>query len=443
MSVRCLLLIVALGTAGLFAPAAIKAQDDIAQNDKPAAAASDKAATPEADTSTDKATPADTAKDDAKKEEKPTDGKSTPAESAEKPAAETKESSADASKKAEPAESLDFDKLFAEWKKILTRLREIQTEYQVAKDDQKPALEKEFYELLTKGEQLAPKVARAAEARFIANPNGNQDVADFLASMVRTYTSRDMYDDALRAARLLIDHNYPNKAVYNFAGIAAFATNHFAEAKKYFQEAEKADALDSQGRSLYGQVDEQQKLWEREQKFRQAEAQADDLPRVLLKTTEGDIVIELFEDQAPNTVANFISLVEKGFYNGLPFHRVIGGFMAQGGDPLGNGTGGPGYTIACECYDENARDHFRGSLSMAHAGKDTGGSQFFITFRPTPHLNRKHTVFGRVIEGFDVLERLQRRNPSDPKAPKPSKIVEAKVLRKRDHEYKPETLPER
>ncbi|MBW3600539.1 MAG: peptidylprolyl isomerase [Planctomycetes bacterium] len=154
-----------------------------------------------------------------------------------------------------------------------------------------------------------------------------------------------------------------------------------------------------------------------------------------METNKGKLVIELFEDQAPNTVANFITLVESGFYDGLAFHRVIPHFMAQGGDPDGDGTGGPGYEIPCECYEEDARMHFRGSLSMAHAGRDTGGSQFFLTFIPTPHLNGRHTVFGRVIEGLEVLDELQRRDPNDTAAPAPDKIVDAEVIRKRDHEY--------
>jgi len=378
--------------------------------------------------------PAEPAAEQPQSEEEAPSPEDTPAESSNDAEAEQQEAASD--------EPLDFDTLFAEWKELLTRLREIQAEFQVAPEDEKPALESEFNELLEKGEQMAPKVARAAEERYAEDPSSEGDVADFLASMVRTYTGRDMYDDALRVSNLLIENGYDNKAIYNFAGIAAFSMDEFEQAKQFFAEAEAAEALDDQGRSLAGEVDQYIDLWQREQEFRAAEAEADDLPRVSMETSEGEIVIELYEDQAPNTVANFVSLVEKGFYDGLAFHRVLPGFMAQGGDPLGNGTGGPGYVIACECYDENARDHFRGTLSMAHAGKDTGGSQFFITFRPTPHLNRKHTVFGRVIEGLDVLERLQRRSPGAQDAPEPSKIVEATVVRKRDHEYEPETLPE-
>jgi cyclophilin family peptidyl-prolyl cis-trans isomerase len=161
-------------------------------------------------------------------------------------------------------------------------------------------------------------------------------------------------------------------------------------------------------------------------------------PQVLLKTTKGDIVIELFEDEAPNTVANFISLVERKFYDGLTFHRVIDGFVAQGGDPKGDGTGGPGYTIACECYKPKALKHKRGVLSMAHAGKDTGGSQFFITFAATSHLDNKHTVFGQVIKGMEVADSFNRTPTS-----KPDKIITATVLQKRNHVYEPKTAPER
>lgn len=117
------------------------------------------------------------------------------------------------------------------------------------------------------------------------------------------------------------------------------------------------------------------------------------------------MVLELFPGEAPGTVANFEKLTNSGFYDGLAFHRVIRGFVAQGGDPKGDGTGGPGYTIKCET-EGNPHKHLRGALSMAHRGKDTGGSQFFICFQPQPHLNGKHTVFGQVREGFDVLDSL-------------------------------------
>ncbi len=176
--------------------------------------------------------------------------------------------------------------------------------------------------------------------------------------------------------------------------------------------------------------------------IRQREA-SDELPRVKLKTTKGDIFIELFENEAPETVGNFVSLIESGFYKDIDFHRVLEGFMAQTGCPQGTGTGGPGYEIECECDRPDTRPHFTGSVSMAHAGKDTGGSQFFLTFDRTSMLDGRHTVFGRVIDGFEVLENLQRSHVSVNRREEPipditkDKIISAEVVRKRDHVYRP------
>lgn len=128
-------------------------------------------------------------------------------------------------------------------------------------------------------------------------------------------------------------------------------------------------------------------------------------PTAEIETTLGSITIELFLSQAPDTVKNFIALSEKGFYDGVIFHRVIPGFMIQGGDPTGTGRGGPGHTILDEFHPQLRHDK-AGMLSMANAGPDTGGSQFFITLAATPHLDDRHAVFGRVISGQDVVKRI-------------------------------------
>jgi peptidyl-prolyl cis-trans isomerase B (cyclophilin B) len=130
------------------------------------------------------------------------------------------------------------------------------------------------------------------------------------------------------------------------------------------------------------------------------------MKKVIMETNKGTIELELFEKDAPKTVANFVKLINDGFYDGLTFHRVIPDFVIQGGCPKGNGTGGPGYTIKCET-EGNPNKHGTGALSMAHAGKDTGGSQFFITHSPQPHLDGVHTVFGKVISGMDVVNKIQ------------------------------------
>ena len=124
-----------------------------------------------------------------------------------------------------------------------------------------------------------------------------------------------------------------------------------------------------------------------------------------ISTNHGDIEIELFEDRAPVTTKNFVDLAEKGFYDGLSFHRVIKGFMIQGGCPQGTGTGGPGYKIRDEFHPELRHDG-PGVLSMANAGPNTGGSQFFITLAATPWLDNKHAVFGKVVKGMDVVEKI-------------------------------------
>ena len=128
------------------------------------------------------------------------------------------------------------------------------------------------------------------------------------------------------------------------------------------------------------------------------------------KTEKGDFVVELFVDNVPKTVNNFVYLARDKFYDGVTFHRVIRDFMAQGGDPTGTGTGGPGYKFADEFHPALRHDG-PGILSMANAGANTNGSQFFITHRATPHLDNRHSVFGRVIQGMDVVLALDERDP--------------------------------
>ena len=133
-------------------------------------------------------------------------------------------------------------------------------------------------------------------------------------------------------------------------------------------------------------------------------------------TPKGDIVVQLFASEAPKTVNNFVFLARDGFYDGVTFHRVIKGFMAQGGDPTGTGRGGPGYRFADE-FHPRLRHDGPGILSMANAGPGTNGSQFFITHAATPHLDKKHTVFGKVTQGMDVVLGIPERDPGSARTP--------------------------
>jgi peptidylprolyl isomerase len=155
-------------------------------------------------------------------------------------------------------------------------------------------------------------------------------------------------------------------------------------------------------------------------------AEAKDGIRILLNTNMGEITLELFNDM-PITAGNFQKLVEKGFYDGTIFHRIIDGFMIQGGDPTGTGRGGPGYAIKDEFTDHNRND--RGTIAMANAGPNSGGSQFFINLADNNHLDRAHPAFGRVTEGMDVVDNMGKvRTGAMDRPQKEVKILSAKVI---------------
>lgn len=357
------------------------------------------------------------------------------------PKAETKQpptkAPAAAPKVATPAD--EYQALQSRIEAIIGDLRKLKVKYAVTQGPEKEALEKQYDELVGEGNKLFPQIRDAGKKAYEAAPNADPQLTRFLVKMAMDDAMNDHYRTALDLADLLIKNEADEKQIYVAGGIAAFGLDDYKKAADYFQKAKDAGLSPPSEINYVEDAVPYQAFWEEEQKIREAEAKADDLPRVKLQTSQGDIVIELFENEAPDTVGNFINLIEKGHYDGTKFHRVLRGFMAQGGDPKGDGTGGPGYQIYCE-IGKNYRKHFAGSLSMAHAGKDTGGSQFFLTFRATPHLNEKHTCFGRVISGMEVLEKLHRGDPMNPPKDDFDKIIKATVERKRDHAYVPKKV---
>lgn len=371
------------------------------------------------------------------------------AASVEEPKDETAPPAGDALKAREA-----FDKIHKQWQDVISQIPTVQEKRRAANGAERTALDKQVAELYAQADALVGKIVEAGLEVYKADPNAYPDVNDTLVVIAQFYLNGgpngdggDQYEKALALISGLIDAGagakYPQ--LYFWGGLAAYNTNDFALAEKYFAESSKAGGevgqlapnLVQAALQAQGNLGNMKKAWEKESAIREAEAKADDNPRVKLTTTKGDVVIELFENEAPESVANFLSLVKDGFYDGLTFHRVIPAFMAQGGDPDGNGSGGPGYSIKCECYKPDYRHHFRGSLSMAHAGRNTGGSQFFLTFVPTSFLDGKHTVFGRVVEGMDNASSIKRGEP----VRSPDKIIKAEVLRDRGHEYKFDKLP--
>jgi cyclophilin family peptidyl-prolyl cis-trans isomerase len=328
-------------------------------------------------------------------------------------------------------------------KECVAELTVLQAKYHQPKADQ-AAIEKKFNEVQLQARAASEMLETSAFAVAMTDPK-NAQARDITGAVMAAALKTDDPKRALTLAAMLDKAGAAGEGVLMMAASAAMLTSDLDATEAYLKKAAAAGVKPEKIAELEQAVATERPKVDEEMAKRAAEAKADDLPRVKITTSQGDVMVELFENEAPNTVANFVSLVEKGFYNGTPFHRVIGGFMAQGGDPTGTGTSGPGYAIACEVGKPGARKHFLGTLSMAHAGPNTGGSQFFLTFRPTEHLDGKHTVFGRVIDGFDVLPKLMRTQDDQglPVAGAvPDKILKAVVVRKRSHPYEPETLPD-
>lgn len=338
-----------------------------------------------------------------------------------------------------------FNEKLTAYKDRLKKLRSLKEEYQTANPARKDQILDDFNPLIKETESLHKDLIPLALKAYQASGTRDQELGAFLSGMLQWSTVvREDYETAYDVAKVLLNSELPAGAeiLYAWAAFAAFNTMHLDDAEAWFkiadekQVVEKADPEEKMGirRALEMGLPTYRDLWAREQELRTKDA-SKELPRVRLKTTKGDIVLELFQDEAPTAVGNFLTLVHDQFYTDVPFHRVLPYFMAQGGDPTGTGRGGPGYMIPCECQQNNARMHFRGSISMAHAGPNTGGSQFFLTFVPTFFLNKRHTVFGRVVEGMDVLSDLQRINPEDEVQPAPDKILEAVIERGAPYEF--------
>lgn len=357
------------------------------------------------------------------------------------------------------ADRTAFDAAFTDYRTFVKQIEDLRNEYQTANQDRQNQINVEAMKLVHAAQPKVNKMVEEALKHYQAAPESDPQITNLLVAVAGTKLmgsgksgqGGDQFETVLEIVRALTDGGNKTEELPTMGVIAAFCCNEYDLVEKYAGMAKPSSEKTRLNEDLLGmaadysdpsRLAEYRELWAKEKESRDAEATADDLPRVKFETSNGDIVIELFENEAPTAVANFVTLVKSKHYDGLKFHRVLPHFMAQGGDPSGDGSGGPGYCIPCECYQENARMHFRGSLSMAHAGRDTGGSQFFLTFVPTHHLNGRHTVFGRVIEGMEVLGEIQRVEPGE-RGVSEGKILKATVLRDRGHDYKFKKLPPR
>lgn len=282
----------------------------------------------------------------------------------------------------------------------------------------------------------------AAKTAYEKDPS-DKAIENFLGYITNLIGAFDRLDEALEIALLLDQQGVDTTDLHNFIGRAACEVGDFDLAEKHWKKAAEADAIDGDGKTYLAKLAEWRPRVEAELAQRKTEAEADQNPQVRFRTTRGDFVVELYEDEFPNTVNNFVYLVEQGYYINQSFFRVVSGFGATAGCPLGNGTGGPGHVIANEAASTGKnRAHLRGALSMVTTKEGAHGSQFFIKYRLTsggPETDMP--VFGRVISGMDTVSRLQRAEPfTRLKQASPDKILEARMLRKHDHEYFPEAV---
>ena len=281
----------------------------------------------------------------------------------------------------------EFAKINKEYNDLVANLGALKIEYNTSPDaSRKTEIAKQYKEGLQRALALEEKVVAAAESAYLEAPNVDPELVDLLAAILKDDVKVNDYENAFTIGKLLMDNKCPNRYVPALAGVAAYCVNEYDLAETWLKEAQTSGMLAKVCKELPGRhyanylqtIGAVKAGWAKEMKFARPKPRPA-ICRVLLKTSAGDIEVELFEKEAPNTVLNFITLVDKGFYNNLKFHRVLPGFMAQGGDPKGDGSGGPGYTIPGECdpaTHPNYRLHFRGSLSMAHKDKlpDSGDS---------------------------------------------------------------------
>lgn len=303
--------------------------------------------------------------------------------------------------------------------------------------------------LMAQTAELRANLPSAAIEAFKADPGkdpaATQYVFQTLNEMIEPSLPDSVFDpkSALEIVDTLIDAGADQDVVVLSKGFrASFALDDYDRAAMMLDRISEANPEGNLDQ-IRQVVDDMKEKWQRELMIRRLEKNNDNLPKVRFETTAGDFVVVLYEDYAPNTVANFVSLVQKKFYNDLTFHYVKPGEYIHAGCPNGDGTGGPGYTIASEFDREQIRHYFSGTLGMANTGPETEGSQFVITHQAIPQLNEQFTAFGRVIEGFDVILGAKAIDPQNPPpvgqaaANEPIRILKAEVLWKRDHEYEP------
>lgn len=293
--------------------------------------------------------------------------------------------------------------------------------------------------LAQQSREAAVSLAQAVEPALVLFERDPQEaeVREFLIQAVGIFGRRGRLEEAATIANKLISHDCRDVYVNVIATLAALEAFDIASAQKYYAVVREQDASSKLVDVVFDKLDANRELFERERDVRSKEAAADDLPRVLLVTTQGEIEIELFEDDYPNAVANYLKLVDSHFYDRLPFCQVTPGFGAIGGCLYADGTGGPGFEIPAQASVEFPRMPMRGAVSLVNMGDGACSSKFLISYSwPTSaRLRGAQPVIGRVIRGMDVASELNWIEPREDRVFNYDGILSARILRKRPHEY--------
>jgi len=349
----------------------------------------------------------------------------------------------------------DYELTFSAFRDSIAPVRELYLKHQVAWDgnDDLQRLSK-FTAATTKSHQALILWCEQMAKLYAADPSNFSGIGDLMEEMVLIDSAGDRFEAILPLAKVLMEKDSKHSDDLLMAiGLTGYAMNDFDLAETAWNKLPHQKSLPVKLQYALERIPETKIKWERELKFRESDALASNNPQVQLTTTRGEILIELFEDQAPQAVASFIFLVERGFYKRKIFFRVADHFAAQTGCERGDGTGNAGYGIPGEMNREDHRDIFRGSVFFAigvndetkNPNLDSGSSQFLLAMTPQPHLDGTVTVFGRIVQGEQWLGNFSRMDLSDEEQRKnkslnPDFLWDAKVVRKRDHKYVPEIV---
>ena len=348
----------------------------------------------------------------------------------------------------------EFQKVVSAWRSTVGEINAATIRYRNSTVEEGRQIRDQHRQLEVQGREqfhaafdIAVKIAKLST-------QPDDEVIPFLLFATHYRYGRDIYEGTGESAEVLMGLLEDERGLPEVAGVSFYSTGQIEKARPYLQQAFEMGLLDENNRNILPTIDVVEEAMKAERERVEKDAAKDDLPRVKMTTTRGEIVIELFEDEAPNTVANFIKLVDDGIYRGVPFYQVLSAQLALAGDTR-MGSESVGFMIADENDRPDSRPTLRGYICMAKIPAPEGSpirtfpnsasSHFFICLRPIWDGNKEHTAFGRVIEGMEHLSVLTRLDPNKEKKegetePDPDLILGAEVIRRRDHQYQPERI---